>query len=412
MNGTVAIVGAGHAAGELATGLRQAGYAGSICLIGEEPYLPYQRPPLSKTFLAGDVNVDSLLLKPQSTYDMAGIETVLGQRVDRIDRSKRRLALANGQEVAYDQLVLATGGRPRRLEAIGIDRAEKTSNFHYLRTVDDVRRIKTCMLADQRLVIVGGGYVGLEVAAVARKCGMQVTVLEAQSRVLARVTAPAVSSFYERVHREAGVHVITQAVVEEILVTPDGVSVSGLRCHDGSVIEADVVIVGIGLVPNTELASEAGLDEKDGILVDAYCRTSDPNILAIGDCTRYLSSHTGTLLRLESVPNAVEQARTAALTLTGTLKTFDAVPWFWSEQYGLRLQMAGLSQGYDQLAFRGNTSSRSFSVFYLLEGRLIAADAISRPADFILARQAIARRVCPDPISLADEALPLKTTLA
>jgi 3-phenylpropionate/trans-cinnamate dioxygenase ferredoxin reductase subunit len=356
--------------------------------------------------------VDSLLLKPQSTYDTVGITTLLGQRVERIDRSAHTLALADGRTLPYEHLVLATGGRPRRLPAVGIERAEQAPNFHYLRTIDDVRRIHAHMRPGQRLAIVGGGYVGLEVAAVARKRGMQVTVLEAQARVLARVTAPEVSAFYERVHREAGVHLITQAVVEEILFAPDGATVCGLRCRDGSVIEADAVIAGIGLVPNVELARDAGLDEQDGILVDACCRTSDPFILAVGDCTRHPSAYAGKLLRLESVPNAVEQARTAAATLTGTLKSYDAVPWFWSEQYDLRLQMAGLSQGYDQTVVRGSTAGRSFSVFYLQAGRLIAADAVSRPAEFMLARQGIARRVCPDPALLADEAQPLKAALA
>lgn len=408
----ITVIGAGHAAGELATALRQAGYAGAISLIGEEPYLPYQRPPLSKAFLAGEVDLESLLLKPQSTYDKADIVTLLGRRVERIDRSAHTLMLADGRELPYQQLVLATGGRPRRLPAIGIERAEIAPNFHYLRTIDNVRRIQTHIQKGQRLAIVGGGYVGLEVAAVARKCGMQVTVLEAQDRVLARVTAPEVSAFYERVHREAGVHLITHAVVEEILFASDGTSVRGLRCRDGSVIEADAVIAGIGLVPNVELAREAGLDEQDGILVDAYCRTSDPNILAVGDCTRHPSAYAGTLLRLESVPNAVEQARTAAATLTGTLKPYDAVPWFWSEQYDLRLQMAGLSQGYDQVVVRGSTAGRSFAVFYLREGRLIAADAVNRPADFMQARQAIARRACPEALLLADEMQSLKATLA
>lgn len=411
MTDLVTIVGGGHAAGELATALRQSGYLGAVRLIGEEVYLPYQRPPLSKAFLAGEIDAEGLLLKSRATYEKARVETTLGRRVDKLDRAAKMLHFADGSSVSYDKLVLATGGRPRRLAAVNIERAEHCSNFHYLRTIDDVRRIHSQFRAGMKLVIVGGGYIGLEVAAVARKRGIEVTVLEAQERVLARVTAPEVSAFYERIHREAGVVLKTSTVVKEILLDESSDAVAALNCVGGEVIRADLVIVGVGLTPNVELAREAGLEESDGIVVDAYCRTSDDSILAIGDCTRHPSVYAGRSLRLESVPNAVEQARTAALTITGQPKPYEAVPWFWSEQYELRLQMVGLSQGYDQMVLRGTALNRSFTAFYLKEGRLIAADAVSRPQEFMLARQAVSRGARPDPAQLADESVVLKTVL-
>ncbi|WP_454752835.1 NAD(P)/FAD-dependent oxidoreductase [Cupriavidus necator] len=407
----VTIIGAGHAAGELATALRQAGHEGPVGIIGDEAYLPYQRPPLSKAFLAGKVEVAGLLLRPQATYDGVGIEMQLGCRVTAIDRQKRMLQLDGDREQPFDLLVLATGGRPRPLPARNADIAATLPNFHYLRTIDDVRRITASFKPGCRLAIVGGGYVGLEVAAVARQHNIDVTVLEAAPRVLARVTAPDVSAFYEQVHRDAGVHLLTSTVVDEVVVDEAAGRVSGLRCADGRSVDADFFIVGIGLIPNVELARDAGLEVDDGIVVDALCRTSDPDILAIGDCTRHPNAYAGRMLRLESVPSAVEQARTAAATLTGQHKPYEAVPWFWSEQYDMRLQVAGLSQGYDRTVLRGDPSMRSFSAFYMREGRLIAADVVSRPAEFMLARQAVARGVHPDPEALADESIPLKSVL-
>lgn len=408
---SITIVGAGHAAGELATALRQAGHAGPIRMIGEEAYLPYQRPPLSKAFLAGKIELDALLLKPQATYDSVGVEICLGRRVTAVDRQRRVLHLDGDREMPFDLLVLATGGRPRPLSALHSDTAAMAPNFHYLRTIDDVRRIIADFKPGRRLVIVGGGYVGLEVAAVARQHDIEVTVIEAAPRVLARVTAPQVSAFYEQVHRDAGVHLLTSTVVDEVLIDEDVGRVRGLRSTDGRYIEADFFIVGIGLLPNVELACDAGLQVDDGIVVDAFCRTSDPDILAIGDCTRHPSIHTGGMLRLECVPNALEQARTAAATLTGQHRPYEAVPWFWSEQYDLKLQMAGLSQGYDRIVLRGEPARRSFSAFYLREGRLIAADVVNRPADFMFARQAVAKGLYPDPQALADDSVALKPML-
>jgi 3-phenylpropionate/trans-cinnamate dioxygenase ferredoxin reductase subunit len=291
------------------------------------------------------------------------------------------------------------------------ERAERAANFHYLRTIDDVLRIRAGFRAGQRLTIVGGGYVGLEVAAIAVKRGLQVTVLEALPRVLARVTAPEMSIFYERVHRDAGVDVRTGVGVVDFDLDTDGAAVSGVRCSDGSILATDLVIVGVGLVPNTELAQAAGLAVDNGILVDEHGRTSDPSIVAAGDCTNHPSLLYERRIRLESVPNAQEQARTAAATLAGKQRVYDAAPWFWSDQYDLKLQMVGLSMGYDDVAVRGSMSGRSFAMFYFKAGRVIACDAVNRPQEFMLAKRLVAARCTTDPRRLVDEAVPLKALM-
>lgn len=409
-SGHVVIVGAGHAGGELAAALRMEGYAGAVTLVGEEPYLPYQRPPLSKTFLAGDTSATALYLRPEPTYAKHSIATMLGTRVERIDRTARRVHLADGQVLAYTKLALATGGRPRPLPHTVAGDAHGCSNLHYLRTIADIDRLRAQFIAGARVVIVGGGYIGLEVASVATKRGLKVTVLEALPRVLARVTAPELSVFYERVHREAGVDVRTSAAVA-------GFDVDGARhvirgvIVGGETIPADLVIVGIGLVPNVELAAAAGLEVNDGIVVDEYAATADPDVYAAGDCTNHPNRALARTLRLESVPNAVEQARTAAANIAGKRKVYETVPWFWSDQYELKLQMVGLSAGYDELVIRGSTSNRSFAAFYVGDGRVIAADVVSRPEEFMVAKRLVASRAVVDRVRLADESQPLKALL-
>ncbi|MBD8561842.1 FAD-dependent oxidoreductase [Pseudomonas fluorescens] len=410
-NETVIIVGAGHAAAELATGLRDNGWQGHIILMGEEPYLPYQRPPLSKTYLLGEITVESLYLKPQVTYDKAGVECILGVRVESIDRQQKVLSLSDGRRLEYTKLVLATGGRPRKLVLPSADAAEQMQNFHYLRTIDDVNRIRLQMAQGMRIVIIGGGYVGLEVASIAIKRGLQVTVLEALPRVLARVTAPEISAFYEQVHRQAGVDVRTSVVIEGFEFDASADAVSAVLCAGAERIPADLVVVGVGLVPNTELAQACGLAVDNGVLVDEFARTSDPDIVAAGDCTNHPNRVFGRRLRLESVPNAVEQARSAAATLCGKERPYDGVPWFWSDQYDLKLKMVGLSQGYDQLVMRGSPESRAFAAFYLKDGRMLAADTVNRPQDFMLAKRFVAERIVVDPFSLMDESVPLKSLL-
>ena len=408
--GHVVIVGAGHAGGELAAALRMEGYAGAVTLVGEEPHLPYQRPPLSKTFLAGESVATALYLRPEATYSKHSISILSGARVSHIDRDSRRVHLSDGRQLDYTKLALTTGGRPRRLPHTIAGEAHDCANLHYLRTIADVDRLRAQFVPGARLAIVGGGYIGLEVASVATKRGLKVTVLEALPRVLARVTAPELSGFYERVHREAGVDVRTSAAVAGFEVDAARRLVRSVRVGNES-IAADIVIVGIGLVPNVELAAAAGLETSDGIVVDEYAATADPDVYAAGDCTNHPNRALARSLRLESVPNAVEQARTAAANIAGKRKIYETVPWFWSDQYDLKLQMVGLSAGYDELVVRGSTANRSFAAFYLGDGRLIAADVVSRPEEFLVAKRLVASRVLVDRARLADESQPLKSLL-
>lgn len=401
------IVGAGQAGGELAVAARQGGFAGRIVLVGEESHLPYQRPPLSKAYLTGALVREGLFPKHAAAYAKAGVELELGKRVTHIDRRARQVVLSDGGGLSYTKLALACGGRPRPLKLPGLAKAQQPANLHYLRTIDDVDRIRAQFHSGLRLAIIGGGYIGLEVAAVANKLGLHVTVLEAMPRVLARVTAPIVSDFYEAVHRQAGVDIRVDTVVRELEFDASGDAVRALVCADGSRVDADVVIVGIGLIPNTELAEDAALTVDNGVVVDEYCRTSDPDIFAIGDCANHPSATYGRRLRLESVPNALEQARTVASVLAGKPKPYSSVPWFWSDQYDLKLQMTGLSEGYEEAVLRGSIESRCFTVFYLREGRVIAADLVNRANEFMLAKRLVGEHLQQRPAALADESRPL-----
>lgn len=403
------VVGAGHAGGELAFALRQQGYAGALTVVGDEAHLPYQRPPLSKAYLKGECETPALYLRQQAAYEKSNISLLLSRRVERIDRAGKTLVFDDGRQVTYSKLALATGGRARRMTISDAARAERAQNFHYLRNIDDVMSIRSRFEPGQRLVVVGGGYVGLEVAASAIARGVQVTVLEALPRVLARVTAPQMSAFYEQVHRAAGVDVRTNIEVTGLEFNAAGDLVTAVHCSGGVVIPADFVVVGIGLLPNTELAQAAGLDVDNGIVVNEYAVTSDPDIVAAGDCTNHPSVFCGRRIRLESVPNAVEQARVAAASLAGKPRVYDSVPWFWSDQYDLKLQMTGLSQGYDQFVLRGSMENKSFAAFYLKEGRLIACDVVNRAQEFMVAKRMVAACKPFDVAALADESVPLKT---
>lgn len=406
---TAIIIGAGHAGGELAIALRNEGWNGRILLLGEEAHLPYHRPPLSKAYLAGSVEKSSLSIRPQLAYDKANVEFFGGVRVVRIDRANKRLELADGKQLAYDKLAIATGGRPRPLNVPNAAAAARCANFHYLRTLDDVELIRAQMAPGKRLAIVGGGYIGLEVAAAAVAQGLKVTVLEALPRVLQRVTAPELSAYYERKHREAGVDIRTNVQVADLEVT--GEAVSAVICADGSRLETDLVVVGIGLIANTELAAEAGLAVDNGILVNEYAQTSDPDIHAAGDCTNHPNPLLGRRLRLESVPNALEQSRVAAAGMAGKLKAYASVPWFWSDQYELKLKMIGLSEGFERLVLRGDPQTDSFSAFYLKNGKVLAADTVNRPQDFIAAKRLVAEGIAVTAEQLADDSKPLKELL-
>ena len=398
------IVGAGQAGSELATSLRQHGYADSVVLIGDEDYVPYRRPPLSKTYLSGEVTLESLFLKPRAVYEKHAIECRFGIGVESIDRAARSLRLYDGSVLRYDKLALTTGGRPRRLSVPGAER----SNVHYIRTVADIDRLKQQFGEGKRLVIIGGGYIGLETASVGIKKGLHVTVVEALPRVLARVTAPEISAFYERVHRGHGVDLRTGVGVHALEGNGDACTVV---LADGTRLAADLVVIGVGLIPNTELAEAAGIEVSNGIVVDRYAVTSDPDIVAAGDCTNHDNVFLGRRLRLESVPNALEQARVAAASILGRPRVYDAVPWFWSDQYDLKLQMVGLSQGHDDLIVRGDMDANSFTAFYLKDGVVISADSVNRPQDFMVAKRLVAERAAVPSERLRDDAVTLKSLL-
>jgi len=401
----VVIVGAGQAGGEVASALRQQGFTGSVVLIGDEPYVPYRRPPLSKAFLSGDATLESLFIKAQSAYEKLNIECRFGMGVESIERQAKRLRLYDGTTLEYGKLVLATGGRPRKLSLPGAEHP----NVHYVRTIDDILRMKEQFHAGKKLVIIGGGYIGLEAASVGIKKGLDVTVIEALPRVLARVTAPEISAFYERVHKSRGVKLLTGVGVHSL---EGDALVTGVTLADGTLVPADIVIVGIGLIPNVELADMAGIEVSNGgIVVDRFTQTSDPDIYAAGDCTYHENVFFDRYMRLESVPNAMEQGRIVAASIVGKPQPYSAVPWFWSDQYELKLQMVGLSQGYDQLVVRGNLEGESFSAFYLKDGVVISADAVNRPQEFMIAKKLVAERVKVDPDKLADETFILKSLL-
>jgi 3-phenylpropionate/trans-cinnamate dioxygenase ferredoxin reductase subunit len=403
------VIGAGHAGSELAVAARQGGWSGRIVLLGDENALPYQRPPLSKAYLCNESDANALLLRPAAAYESAGITVKLGARLAAIDRAAHEVTLADGARLRYDKLALCTGGRPRLLACEGIDAADPPPNLFYLRTLADAEGMRAAIRPGARLVVIGGGYVGLEVAASATKLGAAVTVLEAQPRVLARVAGPDLSFFYEQVHRSHGVDIVTGAAVSRIEC--DTGRIVAVHCVDGARLPAEVVVAGVGMVPNVEAALAAGLAEEGGIPVDDLSRTVDPDIVAAGDCTRQLHALYDCTIRLESVPNALEQARAAASWLCGKPKPNRSVPWFWSDQYDLKLQMAGLSQGYDRCVLRGDPASRSFCAFYLRGERLLAIDAVNRPADFMLARRALAQPRPVQAAQLGDEAVLLKELL-
>lgn len=404
-NKIAVIIGASHAAAQLSTSLRQEGWEGDILVIGDEAYLPYHRPPLSKTFLSGDKTIAELYIRPPAFYEKNNIVFKQG-RVTAINRTQQTLTLSDGAELPYDKLALCLGARVRKAGLVG----EELTGVHYLRNIADVLAIKPYVAANKRAVIIGGGYIGLETAAALRKQGMDVVVLEMADRILQRVTAPELSAFYARIHGEEGVKIYTDISVSALC---GDTHVEKVVCTNGAEFLADVVVIGVGVVPNVELAQAAGITVDNGILVDEFACTNDPNIVAAGDCANHFNAIYNRRLRLESVPNASEQAKAAAATLCGLQKPYHSLPWFWSDQYDLKLQIAGLSQGYDQVIIRGDKdNSRSFAAFYLQAGRLIAADCINRPQEFMLSKKIIAENIAIAPSRLADESIAVKMLLA
>ncbi|WP_193072132.1 NAD(P)/FAD-dependent oxidoreductase [Pseudomonas sp. FME51] len=403
----VVIIGTGQAGVEVAFGLRAQGWQGDITLLGESIDVPYHLPPLSKAYLAGTASLASLYLRTPEAYEAHRIQLFQGSRVTAIDRDAATIKLADGQTLSYDRLILATGGRPRTLpDACGP--VETANNLCYLRTLADAERIRSQMISGNHLVVIGSGYIGLEVAASAIKMGMRVTILTIAERVLDRVTAPPVSAFYERLHRDAGVDIRVNTQIARFEVADDGSQINAVLCIDGTRIPADLVVAGIGLIPNCELARDAGLEVDDGILVDEGMRTSDPAIMALGDCASFHSSIYNRRVRVESVPNALEQARKIAAILCDKPVRSEAAPWFWSDQYDIGLKMVGLSNGYDQIIIRGSLERPDFSVFYLKNDRVLAVDTVNRPVEFNLSKQLITDRLAIRADRLADETVTLK----
>ena len=402
----IIIIGAGQAGGETAQRLRQAGFDGDITLIGEEPSPPYQRPPLSKAYLKGDLPMDRLLLRPASMYAEEHIALLTPVKAVWVDRANRKVRVEGGRELSYDALVLATGARPRKLPLVGAD----LDGAFLFRTAADADALRPRMVAGAKLIVIGAGYIGLEAAAVARQLGLDVTVIETAVRPLARVTSPEVAGFFLDEHTRQGVRFVLGGQ-PAIIKGQD--RVTGVGLADGGELPADIVIAGIGVTPEITLAQHCGLTIDNGIVTDAQCRTSDPNIFAIGDCaSRPMEHYDDRVARLESVHNAVEGAKIVAATIMDKPVHTVEAPWFWSDQYDLKLQIAGLFQGYDHVAFRGVMADRSFAAFYYKGDRLIAVDAVNRPGEYLGAKMMIQSKRTLPPDVITDESRPMKELLA
>jgi 3-phenylpropionate/trans-cinnamate dioxygenase ferredoxin reductase component len=399
----VVIVGAGHGGAQCAIALRQNGFEGTVAMIGREPEPPYERPPLSKEYFAREKTFERLYIRPPQFWEEKGIDLVLGTEVTAVDPKAKSVTLSSGETLGYGVLVWAAGGDPRRLPVPGGDLA----GVHPVRTRADCDQLMGEIDGGVReIAVIGGGYIGLEAAAVLTKLGCKVTLLEALPRVLARVAGPELSAFYEAEHRAHGVDLRTGVVLEG-----EG-RVTGVRLGDGEVINADAVIVGIGIVPAVGPLLAAGAAGANGVDVDELCRTSLPDVYAIGDCAAFAADYAdGTVMRVESVQNANDQATCVAKAICGDPQPYHAFPWFWSNQYDLRLQTAGLSVGYDATVVRGDPAQRAFSVVYLKGGRVIALDCVNAVKDYVQGRKLIEAKASPDPEQLADASVPLKDLL-
>ena len=402
----VIIIGAGQAGGETAQRLRQAGFDGDITLIGEEPAPPYQRPPFSKAYLKGEYDMDRLLLRPASVYAEENITLLTSLRAVWIDRANRRVRVEGGRELPYDVLVLATGAKPRKLPLVGAD----LDGVHLFRTAADADALRPRMVSGAKLVVVGAGYIGLEAAAVARQLGLDVTVIETAVRPLARVTSPEVAGFFLDEHTRQGVRFVLGG--QPALIKGRD-RVTGVALSDGADVPADIVIAGIGVTPEVALAQQCGLAVENGIVTNRQCLTSDPAIYAIGDCAaRPIVHFDERVARLESVHNAVEGAKIVAAAITGGKPHVEEAPWFWSDQYDLKLQIAGLFQGYDHIVLRGVMADRAFAAFYYKGPKLIAVDAVNRPAEYLGAKMLIQTGRTVAPSELEDESRPMKEIVA
>ena len=392
------ILGAGHAGGSAAAFLRQYGYEGEIVLIGDEALPPYQRPPLSKAWLKGEADAESLSLRPLEFYAEAGIDLRLSTTAANLDRQNKRVQLSNGETLSYDHLILATGSKPRPFPIEGGDHPD----LLMLRTTVDAERLKAALQPEAHLILIGAGYVGLEAAASAIALGAKATVIEREARVLARVASEPLSRYFTRLHQDKGVALITKA---EVLKIKDGKTV---HLSDGQVLTGDAVLVGIGALAADDLAREAGLSCGNGIVVDHEARTNDPAIFAIGYCAHRPLPHSSSQGRLESVPSALEMAKQAAAAITGHKAPVVEVPWFWSDQYDTKLQIAGLSAGADQVLVRGDENSSSFAVFHLKGDKIVSVEAVNSPADFMGGKLLIAKKTPVDVTKLSDPSHSIK----
>ena len=398
------IVGAGHGGAQVAIMARQRGFAGSIGLLGDEVDLPYERPPLSKEYLAGEKPFDRILLRPASFWDERDVAILAGRRVVAVDSSAKTVVTSDGTTIGYNRLIWATGGAPRKLSCTG----HSLRGVHSVRNRADVDRMTAELPDVERVVVIGGGYIGLEAAAVLTKVGKRVTVLEAQDRVLARVAGEPLSRFYEEEHRLHGVDIRTGAMVDCIEEQDD--AATGVRLADGEILPCEMVIVGIGIIPAVEPLLAAGADGENGVRVDASCRTSLPDIFALGDCAAHANPFAGgAVIRLESVQNANDQASVVATALCGEFEAYHQVPWFWSNQYDLKLQTVGLSIGYDETVTRGDPRSRRFSVVYLRAGQVIALDCVNMVRDYVQGKALVIAGASVPRATLADEQVPLKS---
>ncbi|MEP1231517.1 MAG: FAD-dependent oxidoreductase [Litorimonas sp.] len=399
------IIGASHAAGQLVASLRQFGWEGDITVIGDEPNVPYHHPPLSKGYLSGEKSDEDLLIRPSASYEAANVRLKLGARVIEIDRKAKTILTDKGETMTYDRLVLTTGARVRRLPIEGAE----LPNVFYLRDMTDVSAIKKAVKTAKHAVIIGGGYIGLETAASLKGLGLDVTVLEAMPRILQRVTAPELSEFYKRIHSQEGVKIVENTIAAKISQDEAGLVVTDKSEHS---YLADFVIIGIGVIPNIELAQAAGLECGNGVVVNEFCQTTDNDIYAAGDVTWHYNIKYDRYLRLESVPNATEQAKIVASHICAAPKAYDSLPWFWSDQYDLKLQIAGLSEGYDDLIVRGDhMNSRSFAAFYFKGETLLAVDAVNAPREFAMTRMVLAKGKTLNKHKVADETCALKDAI-
>ena len=384
MKNDVIIIGAGHAGGIMAIALRQSKFQGSITLIGEENFLPYQRPALSKGFLTGDIKEKRLYLKSQDYFDNNNIDVIRNCKVLSIDRNNKTILLENKKQLSYEKLIIATGSIVNKLKT---NSGEK--DLHYLRTINDSLKIRQKLKNKNKITIIGAGYIGLEIASIAITINLEVRVLELKNRVMERVVSPEVSDFFQTKHQSEGVKFKFNTSITDI---ENQGKQKRIICSDGSVFSTDVIVVGVGIKPNIELAKNSGLSCDNGILVDDYGQTSDPHIYAVGDCSNHPNNIFQQRLRLESVQNAVEQAKSVAASLVGNHKPYQEIPWFWSDQYNIKLQIAGISKNHDQRVIRGLPEEEKFAVFYQKENRLIAVDAINSPKEFMVGKKWIAKQ--------------------